>query len=106
MINISTLRERKEDIPVLTEHFVRYYQQKLKKNVLRIDPEVYSILSHYHFPGNVRGLANMVEKGMIMCGNPYLQIKHFALHDVKTGVAAAETAIKKTPAETGVFVSY
>lgn len=93
VINIPPLRERKEDIPVLTEHFVRYYQQKLKKKVLRIDPEVYSTLSRYHFPGNVRELANMVEKGMIMCDSQCLQIKHFTLHDVKAGVAAADPAI-------------
>lgn len=93
VINIPPLREHRDDIPVLIEHFVRYYQLKLKKNVLRIDPEVYSALSHYHFPGNVRELANMVEKSMIMCDSQCLQLKHFTLQNAKTGVVAAENVI-------------
>ncbi|MDD2228416.1 MAG: sigma 54-interacting transcriptional regulator [Candidatus Cloacimonetes bacterium] len=93
VINIPPLRERREDIPVLTEHFVRYYQQKLKKSVRRIDPEVYNALSRYHFPGNVRELANMVEKGMIMCDSQCLQIKHFAMHEAKPGIVVAENHI-------------
>ena len=77
-ITIPPLRERKEDIPLLIEHFVKHFSGILKKPINRIEDAVYLKLSEYRFPGNVRELKNMVEKAMILCENNILKLKHFS----------------------------
>jgi len=60
-LNIPPLRERKEDIRVLTDYFVRKYTQLFKKRVMGFESEVWDYLYRYDWPGNVRELENTVE---------------------------------------------
>lgn len=60
-IEVPPLRERKEDIPLLINHFLQKYNKKLNKEVKRFSEDVISILMEYNFPGNVRELENLVE---------------------------------------------
>jgi two-component system, NtrC family, response regulator AtoC len=61
-VEIPPLRERKEDILVLVNHFVKKYNYILSKNIPGIDAEAIKPLIHYHWPGNVRELENLVER--------------------------------------------
>lgn len=61
------LRERKEDIIYLTEHFIDYYNDMLNKAVKGVDEEVIKLFSSYHWPGNVRELKHAVEYMMNIC---------------------------------------
>jgi len=65
-IEVPPLRERSEDIPLLIEHFMRRLSSQLKKRVTDATPEAVDVLSRYGFPGNVRELANEIERAIIL----------------------------------------
>lgn len=65
-IRIPPLRHRKSDIPLLAEHFLRYYATKNKKNITGFTKEAYQYLQEYDWPGNVRELENAVERAVIL----------------------------------------
>jgi two-component system NtrC family response regulator len=79
LIPIPPLRERKEDILVLGDYFIREFSQKMRRTIKEISPEVRDAFFHYHWPGNVRELKNMIERGVIMCDEGVLDRQHLPL---------------------------
>jgi two-component system response regulator PilR (NtrC family) len=71
-IKLPPLRERKEDIPVLANHFLKKYSEELNKNILKISPETLQILLQYEYPGNVRELQNIIERAVALEGGQEL----------------------------------
>jgi transcriptional regulator with GAF, ATPase, and Fis domain len=67
-IQIPPLRERREDIPVLIEHFVRKHAQRSGKAIDKIDEGVVAGLQRYDWPGNVRELENTIERAVVLSG--------------------------------------
>ena len=65
-VTLPTLRERHSDIPILIEHFLRVYSQRLGKEINGISQEVLSSLMVYQFPGNVRELENIIERAVVL----------------------------------------
>jgi DNA-binding NtrC family response regulator len=65
-INLPYLRDRKEDIPQLVEHFITVFNQKMNRSVVSISPEAMKLLMNYSWPGNVRELENMIQRGMVL----------------------------------------
>jgi len=65
-ISLPPLRERKDDIPLLVEHFVRKFSRQMGKPILEIPHEVMDILRGYHWQGNIRELQNFVERSVLM----------------------------------------
>lgn len=63
-INIPPLRKRKEDIPLLVEHFINEYNEQFQKNIHGIETDAMSLLMNYHWPGNVRQLKACIESAM------------------------------------------
>jgi len=66
-IHLPPLRDRKEDLPLLTEYFLQKYRKKFNKKIKHIDPESFEILTRYHWPGNVRELENVLEHVFVLC---------------------------------------
>jgi len=66
-IVIPPLRERKEDIPILAEHFLDVYSHELKKPIRMLTPEAEAALIHHSWSGNVRELQNCIERAVILC---------------------------------------
>jgi transcriptional regulator with GAF, ATPase, and Fis domain len=66
-IDMPPLRERREDIPVLVEHFVDQCTRKVGKNIQGITKESLDLLRSYPWPGNIRELQNVIERSVIMC---------------------------------------
>ncbi len=77
-IGIPPLRERKEDIPLLAQHFLGKYSHQTAKQVDRIDQEAMQILKAYDWPGNVRELENAVERGVVLSKSRLLQARDFS----------------------------
>jgi two-component system response regulator HydG len=65
-IKVPSLRERAEDLPELAQSFVKSYATKHGREVSALSPEALSLLSEYEFPGNVRELANTLERAVIV----------------------------------------
>lgn len=75
-ITIPPLKERREDIPVLIEHFLEYFAQKYNKSKIQISPSAYEALLSYDYPGNVRELKHAIERGVILSKEGILDLKH------------------------------
>jgi two-component system response regulator AtoC len=71
-IHIPPLRERREDIHVLVEHFVRKHAQRVGRRFERIEDRVFALLDGYDWPGNVRELENAVERAVVLSRGPLL----------------------------------
>ena len=65
-IRLPSLRERKEDIPLLTNHFLKKYSEELNKNISKVCPQALQILLNYEYPGNVRELQNIIERAVAL----------------------------------------
>jgi DNA-binding NtrC family response regulator len=76
-LKLPSLRERKEDIPMLIDEFITEFAVNLRKKVTSIDPQVYDVLSNYSFPGNIRQLRNLIERAVIICNSDVLNMTHF-----------------------------
>jgi DNA-binding NtrC family response regulator len=66
IIELPSLRERKEDIQILADYFIKYFSTKLNKPIIAIEPDFYSKLREYNFPGNIRELRNICERVVIL----------------------------------------
>src|SRR6266481_4345907 len=66
-IDMPSLRERREDIPLLVEYFIDRYARKAGKNIKRVNKKTLELLQSYPWPGNIRELQNVIERSMILC---------------------------------------
>ena len=77
---VPPLRDRREDIPLLADYFLREFTTAYGRKPKDLTPEAYKLLSEYHWPGNVRELRNLIERIVIM--NPQVRVdaRHVPLH--------------------------
>jgi len=73
-ITVPPLRQRKEDIPLLVQAFIERYSRKLGKQITSIQKETMKVLQDYPWPGNVRELESVIERAVILCPGPVLQL--------------------------------
>ena len=73
-ITVPPLRQRREDIPLMVEAFVDRYARKFRKEITSIPKETMSALQDYPWPGNVRELESIIERAVILCPGPALQL--------------------------------
>lgn len=76
-IELPPLRERREDIPLLVNHFVRKFSLQMSKKINRVAPEAMNLLQQQLWPGNVRELENAVERAMVVAREPEIQESDF-----------------------------
>jgi len=75
-LNIPPLRERKEDIPLLIDHFMEKFNQTLEGKISGFTTAAMKILLNHNYPGNVRELENIIEHAFILCRENYIAPKH------------------------------
>jgi len=85
-VHVPPLRERQEDIAMLVRHFVQQFARRMGKVVDTIPSEAMNVLAHYHWPGNIRELQNLVERAVILSSGPVLKVP---LQDLQPQPAAA-----------------
>jgi two-component system response regulator AtoC len=102
-IHIPPLRERKEDVPLLIQHFIGKYNQAMNKNVAGIDHKALETLMNYKWYGNVRELENTIERGIVLADknnieseNLPLEIQNFKEEFQLEPLPDEEYSIKKT----------
>ena len=78
-IHLTPLRERREDILPLAEHFLATYEQVRGLQFGGFSPDAQNLLTNYDFPGNARELRHLVERAAILCGSGQIQSEHFTL---------------------------
>jgi two-component system response regulator AtoC len=72
-IHLPPLRERRQDIPLLVDHFIAKFNERLKKQISGIEPEGVERLVGYHWPGNIRELENVIERTMLFGEGPAIR---------------------------------
>ncbi len=88
-IDLPPLRERREDIPLLVEHFIRRHAAEMGRVVEGVDPELLEVLSRYRWPGNVRQLQNVLKRSLAMCRGERLAVEDLPDEIVVAGGEAA-----------------
>jgi two-component system response regulator HydG len=76
---VPALRERREDIPLLAQHFLDSFAEKNRKHIKGFTPQAMDRLVRYDWPGNVRELMNAIERGVILCRGDYVSEMDFPL---------------------------
>jgi len=85
-IDLPALRQRRDDIPLLVEHFVRKLARECNRDVRSVSAGALETLVRYDWPGNVRELQNVIHRAVVLAREPVLQ-----LHDIPLDVALPET---------------
>lgn len=104
-IQLPPLRERPEDIPLLTRYLIRKFHAKSGLNIRGIVPDAMEMLQHYGFPGNVRELENIIEHAFIWCKERVIQPQHlpsylFGLERELEQMPSQETRMRDVEART------
>ncbi|MCL4557970.1 MAG: sigma 54-interacting transcriptional regulator [Deltaproteobacteria bacterium] len=81
-ISLPPLRERREDIPILVDHFIQHFNAVQGRRILRCSERVMAALMKYEFPGNVRELENAIEHAYVVCGGDTIRLDHLPSHIV------------------------
>lgn len=76
---MPSLRERKEDIPLLCKHFIKQFNREQNKTVKKISTEAEKLLLEYDYPGNVRQLANILEHAMILTNTDEIDVDNLPM---------------------------
>jgi len=75
-LELPTLKERREDIPLLVDHFVQRFNRLQDKDVAGVSDEVLNLLMTYTFPGNARELENIIEHAFVLCNGGCIETRH------------------------------
>lgn len=97
-IQIPPLRERKEDIPILVEHFVQRLNALKGKKISGVSDEVMGFLLNHSFPGNVRELENILEHAYVLCRDQVIEAKHLPVEFLER-VQARDSTVPLRPLE-------
>jgi two-component system NtrC family response regulator len=101
-LHIPPLRERREDIPLLVEHFVRKHSERIGKRVDGVAEGVMPLLTSYQWPGNVRELENTIERAVVLSTDPIIPRGLFSGIEVPPIPAASSSPQAAAPALPGL----
>lgn len=99
---LPPLRERREDIPLLVEHFIAKYNQEYDKNVLGVSDAVQGFLSRHAWPGNIRELHHVIKAAMLMVERDLIWMENIPLdinRELSVRAATEEVIVQDAPAE-------
>lgn len=93
-ISIPKLSERKQDIPLLVDHFIERFNHLTGKEITGVSEETLAALMHHEWPGNVREIENAIEHAFVLCNEGLLQLRHLPTQLIpKKGLSAHKDAL-------------
>jgi DNA-binding NtrC family response regulator len=92
-LRLPSLRERKEDVPLLAEHLTQQSTRKLGKKIESISPEALKILAEYDWPGNVRELENVIERAAILSEDGVIRASHIPMDLMRGSIVTSGGAM-------------
>ncbi len=104
-IHLPPLRDRKDDLPLLVNHFFEQFNGKFNKNIKQFSSAAFEIISDYDWPGNIRELENVIEHCYILCSESIIQEEHLprklrsAKNSKQTGQTGKLTKVSETEKE-------
>ena len=103
-LDLPPLRHRKEDIPLLADHFVARFNRRQGRRVAGLTPDALGLLMMHDFPGNVRELENIIERAFVLCGTGRIDTAHLPAELTGAGQpapasAAENLAVRRRSAE-------
>lgn len=78
-LHLPPLRERREDLPLLVQHFVRRFAQHLNRTPPVLRPEALALLQRYTWPGNVRELEHLAQRAVLLCKGGFIEVEDLPL---------------------------
>jgi PAS domain S-box-containing protein len=87
-VELPPLRERREDIPLLSQHFVSVFNAVQNKRVSGVSNDAMAVLAAHDFPGNIRELRNVIEHAFMFCRDAYVELEHLPAELVPVSVPA------------------
>jgi len=92
-VTLPPLRERREDIPLLIDHFVDRFSRLRRKDIIGVSAATLEFLMKYDYPGNIRELENIIEHAFVICRQGVIKPEHLPKHlHVGTSIPAVEIA--------------
>jgi DNA-binding NtrC family response regulator len=73
---LPALQDRREDIPLLVDHFISKFNRLQDRHIIGVSDEVKAVLFKHDFPGNIRELENVIEHAFVLCRGPLIQLQH------------------------------
>jgi formate hydrogenlyase transcriptional activator len=98
-IQVPSLRERREDIPLLLEYMIARYASRAGKNIRRVDKKILEVFRAYEWPGNVRELQNVVERAVILCDGETFAVDESWLKPESNGVPQSRESLVSSLAD-------
>ncbi|AHE59790.1 TPA: sigma-54-dependent response regulator transcription factor ZraR [Escherichia albertii] len=90
-IEVPSLRQRREDIPLLADHFLQRFAERNRKAVKGFTPQAMDLLIHYDWPGNIRELENAVERAVVLLTGEYISERELPLAIAGTPIPMAQS---------------
>ena len=107
-LSLPCLADRRDDIPLLIDHFINHFNARTGKRITGLSPEAMRLLMNYDFPGNIRELENIIEHGFVLCRGRFINPEHLPrdiqVLQVSAGPSGSSHASLKD-AEAGVIRS-
>jgi len=95
-LDLPALKEKREDIPHLVDHFVQKFNAKTGKKILSVSPEAMNILMRHDFPGNIRELENVIEHAFVLCRDSIIQKSHLPTDFIQSENESPRTKFSET----------
>jgi DNA-binding NtrC family response regulator len=99
-VRVPSLRERKDDVPLLAKYFIERYARSTGKKIKNIDRKTLKLLQAYHWPGNIRELQNVIERAVILCDGATLSIDKNSMHHETLETLQRSTRLSEALANT------
>jgi transcriptional regulator of aroF, aroG, tyrA and aromatic amino acid transport len=97
-IHIPPLNQRRDDIPLLVDHFLFALTSRLEKKMPELSPQACEKLEQHHWPGNIRELKNVVERAAIICEGPFIEVDNvFFSHELTQNMPFLTASFPSSP---------